>query len=174
MSDIRQEIAALLPRMMRFAYSLTGSEDEAREIVQSACERALSRMDQFIPGTHLDRWLFRITHSIWIDRMRASKYRSKIFVTDDSDAAHDARIHEEAEAKQILQRVHAEILRLPEPQRTALVLVTIDGRSYQEAAEMLQVPIGTIMSRLARARRALVENIELHAQTHIDKTESLA
>lgn len=156
--DVRNEMVELLPRMRRFACTLTGSREEADDVVQTACERALSRMHQFTPGTRLDNWMFQIVRTVWIDRVR---YRSRRQTVNDMDLAEsvgfDARVHEQAAARMDLAVVRKEIAKLPEDQRIVLGLVTVDGMTYQEAADMLDVPIGTVMSRLARARRKLVD-----------------
>lgn len=165
--DVRQEIVALLPRLRRFACALTGSLDEADDIVQAACEKALLRLDQFTPGTRCDQWMFQIIRTVWIDKLRHTKRRQGINVADDVEqVAFDARIHEQAEARMDLAIIRREIARLPEEQRVILVLVTVDGRSYQETATMIGVPIGTVMSRLSRARRRLAEALdgELHPE----------
>jgi RNA polymerase sigma-70 factor, ECF subfamily len=166
-SEIRQEMVDLLPRLRRFAYALTGSLDEADDVVQSACERALSRLDQFRPGTRLDSWMFRIVQTVSIDRIRKQKTHG---VVDNPEIVeqveHDARIHEGTEARLNLAIVRKEIARLPQEQRSVLALVTVDGMSYQEAANTLNVPIGTIMSRLARARKKLAAALETGSGSH--------
>jgi RNA polymerase sigma-70 factor (ECF subfamily) len=159
--DVRQQMIELLPRLRRFAYSLTGSMVDADDVVQSACERALGRLDQFTPGTRLDSWMFRIVQTTWIDRRRQSVRRSHDSDTEAMEAVgFDARIHEQTEARMALEVVRREIERLPEEQRLVLSLVTIEGLSYQEAADVLGVPTGTVMSRLARARKKLAQAIE--------------
>lgn len=159
--DVRQELVALLPRLRRFAYSLTGSMDDANDLVQAACERALTRLDQFQPGTRLDSWMFRIVQTVWIDMTRYAGRRRKV---NDEEALervpHDARIHESVEARADLAIVRRTVADMPEDQRAVLALVVMDGMSYQEAATTLQVPIGTIMSRLSRARRKLAEAVD--------------
>ncbi len=160
--DVRRELVALLPRMRRFAYSLTGSMEEAEEVLQSACEKALSRLEQFEPGTRLDSWMFQIIRSVRIDRIRYSNRRPASNDPDIAETARfDARTHEQLEARMDLDIIREEIANLPEEQRAVLALVTIDGMSYQEAADTLEVPIGTVMSRLARARRKLAEAIDM-------------
>jgi RNA polymerase sigma-70 factor (ECF subfamily) len=151
----------LLPRLRRFAYAQTGSREAADELVQAACERALDRLDQFTPGTRLDSWMFRIMQTIWLDRMRYAGRRPQVSAEVMDALPFDARIHEQAVARADLAIVRAEVAKLPEDQRVVLALVAIDGQSYQEAAETLGVPIGTIMSRLSRARRKLVEALEV-------------
>lgn len=163
--DVRTELVALLPRMRRFAYSLSGSLDEAEDVLQSACEKALGSLDQFKPGTRLDSWMFQIVRNVWIDRLR---YRGRRPTAGGPELAeeigYDARVHEQLEARMDLAIVREQIAMLPEDQRSVLALVTIDGMSYKDAADTLQVPIGTIMSRLARARRKLAEAIDAPAR----------
>jgi RNA polymerase sigma-70 factor (ECF subfamily) len=159
-SNVRQEMVALLPRLRRFAFARTGSREAADELVQAACERALSRLDQFTPGTRLDSWMFRIIETMWIDRKRYAGRRPEAGDKVIELMPFDARVHEQVEAKVDLAIVRAEVERLPEEQRAVLALVAIDGQSYQQAAETLGVPIGTIMSRLSRARRRLVDALE--------------
>jgi RNA polymerase sigma-70 factor (ECF subfamily) len=163
-SDVRQEMVALLPRLRRFALVRTGSREAADELVQTACERALARLDQFTPGTRLDSWMFRIIETLWIDTKRYAARRPEAGAKVIELMPFDARIHEQAEARADLAIVRAEVARLPEEQRSVLALVAIDGQTYQQAAETLGVPIGTIMSRLSRARRRLVDALEAPAR----------
>jgi RNA polymerase sigma-70 factor (ECF subfamily) len=159
--DVRREMVALLPRLRRFAYSLSGSMECADDLVQAACERALSRLDQYETGTRLDSWMFRLVQTIWIDRKRYEARRQN--VGDEmvmAAFAFDARIHEQTEARFSLEIVRREIAKLSEDQRAVLALVAIDGMSYQEAADTLGVKIGTVMSRLSRARLRLAAAID--------------
>lgn len=159
--DVRDEIIELLPRLRRFACALTGSLDEADDIVQAACEKALTRLHQYTPGTRCDQWMFQIVRTVWIDKLRYSRRRDGINRKEETESiGFDARIHQQTEARMELAIVRRELARLPEEQRVVVVLVTVDGRSYQEAAEMLDIPIGTVMSRLSRARRRLAEALE--------------
>jgi RNA polymerase sigma-70 factor (ECF subfamily) len=139
--------------------------EEADDILQSACEKALGRLDQYQPGTRLDSWMFQIVRTTWIDRLRYNRRRPVEPEPVDAEAVgYDARTHEQLEARMDLALIRDEIARLPAEQREVLALVTIEGLSYQDAADTLQVPIGTIMSRLARARRKLAEAIEAPAR----------
>ena len=148
------QLIAVLPRLRRFARGLTGSAVEADDLVQAACERALSRAHQFQEGTRFDSWMFRIVQTIWIDQIRSREVRK-----EQSDLGEDRLGSDEpvrrVEARLALSEVRQAVDQLPPDQRTALMLVTVDGLSYKEAAEIVQVPVGTIMSRLARARVAL-------------------
>ena len=157
---VKADLVALIPRLRRFGYALTGSQDDGDDIAQIALERALSKLDQWRPGTRLDSWLFRIAHNAWIDEVRARKRRG--VAVDLEDAPHlegeDGRVF--TAARLDLAQVRAVIATLPEEQRAVLALVAIEGLSYQEAADSLDVPIGTVMSRLARARMALAKRME--------------
>lgn len=159
--DLRRQIVVLLPRLRGFAFSLAGNMDDADDIVQAACERALARLDQFQPGTRLDHWMFRIVKTVTIDRARRRKIRSTVAMDEGGEeVGFDARVHEQAEARIALASVQREIGRLPDEQRELLFLVAIEGMSYQEAASTLGIPIGTVMSRLSRARQRLAAAIE--------------
>jgi RNA polymerase sigma-70 factor, ECF subfamily len=153
------QLIAVLPRLRRFARGLSGSVADADDLVQAACERALARQHQFQEGTRFDSWMFRIVQTIWIDQVRSRDVRK-----EDGDVAEDRLGSDEpvrrVEARLALAEVRRALDRLPPDQRTALLLVTVEGLSYKEAAEVVQVPIGTIMSRLARARIALQLQLE--------------
>jgi RNA polymerase sigma-70 factor (ECF subfamily) len=152
-------MVALLPRLRRFAYALTKSVDEGDDVVQAACERALRSLDQFQEGTRLDSWMFRIVQNIWIDRMRAQQLRGTVAEPEALDhTAGDDGVRT-TEAILTLQEVRRIVAELPEDQQAVLALISIDGMSYKQAAETLQLPIGTVTSRLARARRGIVERL---------------
>ncbi|WP_202605095.1 sigma-70 family RNA polymerase sigma factor [Pantoea sp. B550] len=143
-----------MTRLWRYGYVLSHNRDMAEELVQSTCVRALERSAQFTPGTRIDRWLFSILHSIWISDLRARKVRQgQGFVDPDALLAVDN--HAFSDDNRHYQRIMQQVNALPEAQRNALFLVYVEGLTYQEAAETLAVPIGTIMSRLAAARATL-------------------
>jgi RNA polymerase sigma-70 factor (ECF subfamily) len=148
------QLIAVLPRLRRFARGLTGSAAEADDLVQAACERALSRQHQFQEGTRFDSWMFRIVQTIWIDQLRARSVRAEDPELEGDRFGSDEPVRR-AEARLALEEVRRAVARLPADQRNALLLVTVEGLSYKEAAEVAGVPVGTIMSRLARARVAL-------------------
>ncbi len=154
-NDPRVLIVELLPRLRRFSYALTGDTDKGDDLVQETCARALSRLDQWEPGTRLDSWMFRIAQNIWFDQRRSHKVRGE---TADIDQAYDIQGddgRDVVESRLTLKRVSQGIAQLPPDQQVLIALVCVDGLSYKEAAGILDVPIGTVMSRLARARRAL-------------------
>ena len=155
---LKQDLIALIPRLRRFARALTGGRDEADDLAQAALERALNHLDQWQHGTRLDSWMFRITQNLWFDWLRGHEGRHQRFV--DLDEAADipgADGRRDGEARVELQRVLDAIARLPPEQRAVMALVCVESCSYKEAAEALQIPVGTVMSRLARARLRLHE-----------------
>jgi len=167
------QLIAVLPRLRRFARGLAGSAAEADDLVQAACERALARAHQFQEGTRFDSWMFRIVQTIWIDQIRARDVRREGAQDEGGEVGTDESVRR-AEARIALQEVRAVLRQLPADQRTALLLVTVDGLSYKEAAEVVDVPVGTIMSRLARARVALAEKLEAGGalQRSVDDAEA--
>ncbi len=157
---MERELIAMLPRLRRMARALCRDPEDADELVQDVCERALRGRAGFTPGTRFDSWLYRIMQNQWIDRHRR---RHKEAGTVDLDRAMelpgtDGR--RQTEDHLTLAAVRRAIHDLPEDQRLALVLVTIEGLSYREAAERMAVPLGTLMSRLGRARRKLLDLLE--------------
>ena len=153
------QLIAVLPRLRRFARGLTGSATEADDLVQAACERALAREHQFQEGTRFDSWMFRIVQTVWIDQLRAREVRKEDAEVAEERLGSDAPVRA-VEARLALAEVRRAVQLLPPDQRTTLMLVTVEGLSYKEAAEVVGVPVGTIMSRLARARIALQQHLE--------------
>lgn len=156
MSTFQADLVALLPRLRRFARSLAGDTDRADDLVQEACERALRSQDGFTPGTRFDSWMFRILRNLWLDGHRRRAARGGIHETlDDAESIPGA--DGTGLAMNLLELRDAEraLLRLPQEQREALVLTCIEDLSYAEAAAVLGVPPGTVMSRAARGRIAL-------------------
>jgi RNA polymerase sigma-70 factor (ECF subfamily) len=160
-----RELVAALPRLRRFAFGLAGSLDEADDLVQAACERALARREQYEPGTRLVSWMYRIVQTIWIDRARRHRPISVDPATLAEYPGGDAI--GEAESRLALAEVRRAIAVLSPEQRTVLLLVSVEGLAYREAAEILGLPMGTIMSRLARARLALAKALQ-EPETHRD------
>ncbi len=167
-SRFSDQLIAALPRLRRFARGLTGSTVEADDLVQAACERALARRHQFEEGTRFDSWMFRIVQTIWIDQIRARTVRKEESETGEARLGSDEAVRR-VEARLALGEVRRAVDRLPPDQRAALLLVTVEGLSYREAAEVAQVPVGTIMSRLARARLAL--QAQLDAGAGVDRSK---
>ena len=158
-NDIRHRMVELLPRLRRFAYALTGNLDKADDLVQDTCARALANADQWQPGTRLDSWMYRIAQNLWFDRMRSQKVRGEVVDVDTALDLAGSDGRDVTENRLTLQVVAKSISKLPPDQQLVIAHVCIDGLSYKDAADALGIPIGTVMSRLARARKALHEAI---------------
>lgn len=152
---MQQELKDLLPALRRYAYSLTGSMADADDLLQNTVERILTR--DMPSDVDLTKWAFRICRNVWIDECRARKVRRD--ATENPELS-DGQVTdgEHQTTKEIeWSRVDAAMSRLPEDQRQIISLVAIQGMPYKMVAEILEVPKGTVMSRLARARAALSE-----------------
>lgn len=153
MPQFRKDLIELLPRMRRFALALSSSAQDADDLVQSAVERALRHQRSWREGTRLDSWMYKIIQNLWVDEVRSRRRRIDPIDTMDDIPGDDGR---SVTATRIdLATVRTVMASLPEEQRSVLTLVVLDGMKYQDAADVLGVPIGTIMSRLARARAAI-------------------
>lgn len=156
-ADIPALLPSMLPRLWAFALRISGDQHDAEDLVQLACVRALERVHQFQPDTSPLSWMFSIVHTTWINEVRSRNVRGRsrqewndsvietitdpAALTPESDLMH--------------QQVLAAVNNLPEGQREVMLLVAVERFSYKEAAEILEVPIGTVMSRLSRARQAI-------------------
>ncbi len=151
----RDHIVALLPRLRRYCFSLTGSAPDADDLLQNTIEKALSKYDQFEQGTDLDRWMFRMCKNLWIDEWRSRRVRGDS--VDPMDYKNEPWIDGEdiLVNKLKMSEVRSAMNKLQDEQRVIIFLVAIEGYSYKEASIFLDIPLGTVMSRLARARKAL-------------------
>ena len=154
--EVREGLQGCLPRLWRYALLLSGARDVADDLVQATCLRAIERADQFTEGTKLDRWLFAILRSIWLNEIRARRIREGGGFVDAAEALtiDGAR---QAETNILAAEVLKALGGLPEAQRETVLLVYGEGYTYAEAAATIGVPVGTIMSRLATARSALAK-----------------
>jgi RNA polymerase sigma-70 factor (ECF subfamily) len=148
----RAELAALLPRLRRFGRVITRNVADADDLVQVALEKALTHAGQWRPGSRMDSWMFGIMKNAWIDEVRARRRRERVHAPEEAGATvGDAS----AAARDIVLSVEAAMEQLPEEQRMAIALVLVEGLSYKDAAAALEIPIGTLTSRLARGRETL-------------------
>ena len=155
--EFEAELLGMLGSLYRYAYSLARSREAAEDLVQTTCEKALAAQSTFDPSTRLQPWLFRILRNAWLDQVRRRQTsgpqvdvadHAEILATDGAAAA---------ESVLMLKSVLSAIDRLPQEQREVLLLVCVEDCSYREAANILDIPIGTVMSRLARARAAIAQ-----------------
>ena len=158
--EFRTRMVEFLPRLRRFAIALTGDLDQGDDLVQETCLRALSRVEQWQPGSRLDSWMYRIAQNLWLDRTRARRYRPELSDPDIVEALPGQDGRNVVEGRLTLEAVLEAMNDLTPEQQVLVALVCIDGASYKEAAEITGTPIGTVMSRLARARRELHERLE--------------
>jgi len=153
-TELKNALVQILPKLRRYCYALTGSKSDADDILQLTVEKILKNgLKDDIP---LDRWAFRVCKNAWLDEIRYRNVRainvetnpeSEPFSDGERDMINEIETH----------RVHKAMAKLPQDQRAALALVAVEGYSYAEAASILEVPIGTIMSRISRARKTLCD-----------------
>ncbi|WGI23145.1 RNA polymerase sigma factor [Amylibacter sp. IMCC11727] len=151
---VRDGLPAIYPRLWRYCVSLAGNRDTGGDLAQAAMVKAIEKADQFQAGTHLDRWVFRIAQRTWLNDLRANAVRrgGGLVPVEDFDLIDEKP---STETNILAAEVLRFVMALPEAQRVTVVLVYVEGYSYKEAAEMLEIPIGTIMSRLAAARKTI-------------------
>jgi RNA polymerase sigma-70 factor (ECF subfamily) len=151
------KLAALLPRLRRFAHGLSRNPTDADDLTQLTVERALRSQDQWQAGTRLDSWSYRIMRNLWIDTVRARSRRERFEAPPEEAASIGDDPREKVDASIELKRAMAAMARLPDEQREVVTLILVEGFGYREVAEMLDLPIGTVSSRLVRGRNALLE-----------------
>lgn len=152
--EIQRQLPELLPRLWRFALRLTRDQSDAEDLLQRCCLRALERRWQWRPDSSMLSWLFAIMHSIWLNEVRARQRRRESHLDwDDEQVEMMLPSHIDDPSRTLLLRqILCAVEALPEAQRLVMLLVAVEGLSYREAATVLDVPIGTVMSRLSRAR----------------------
>jgi len=160
LDTLQREIIALLPRLRRLARVLSRHPADADDLVQQTVERALLHGRQWRPGTRLDSWMFRIMKNAWIDESRARGRRDKVFTEEDAGAKVGFDGGSAMQARLEAAEVERAMARLPQEQRLAVALVLVEGMSYKEAAAVLEIPVGTLTSRLARGRTALAAALQ--------------
>lgn len=154
LAEIEAGIGPVYPRLWRFCLMQTGRRDRADDLAQATCLRALEKHAGYQPGTHLDRWLFTMAHRLWLNELRSQAVRqgSGLVALEDTEIP-DPKANTETNI--FHREVFAKIGALPEGQRVVVLLVYVEGLTYREAADTLSIPIGTVMSRLAAARKRI-------------------
>jgi RNA polymerase sigma-70 factor, ECF subfamily len=148
---VREGLIPLLPRLRRLARALAGQADDADDLVQIVLERAMTRASQWRPDAALDKWVFAIARNAWRDELRARGRSQRLFAAEEAGVM---AVDGNSGPAQKLELAVA-LASLPPDHREVVALVLVEGLSYNEAAELLQVPVGTVTSRLARARATL-------------------
>jgi RNA polymerase sigma factor (sigma-70 family) len=145
-----QRLVELIPRLRRYARALVGDRATADDLVQDTLERAWAKLHLYRRGTDLRAWLFTVMHNVHVNRVRAAR------LTDTLDDEMPELAQRPAQGDALLVRdLDRAITRLPDEQRAVLLLVTLEEMSYEQVARTLGIPIGTVMSRLSRAREKL-------------------
>ena len=141
-----------IPRLRRYAHALTGERTRADDLVQDTLERALIKLHLWQPGSDLRAWLFTLMHNVFINQLRAQSARPTVGLDDE---ASQVAVRPTQTDWLEVRDLQAALLRLPEEQRAVLLLVGLEQMTYEETAGVLGIPVGTVMSRLSRARERL-------------------
>ena len=155
----KQAVVEALPHLMRYARALTRNATAADDLVQDCVHRALSRLHLFAEGTNMRAWLFTILHNIHRQGLRANARRTDTAVLDDSVTSTHG-IEASQPMALAIGDLHEALGRLPEDQRQVVLLVGLEDLSYKEVSEILDIPMGTVMSRLSRGREKLKSLME--------------
>jgi RNA polymerase sigma-70 factor (ECF subfamily) len=163
---IKRDLGQFLPRLRRFCLALTAAPADADDLCQSTLERAISRLDLWTPGTRLDSWLYRMAQNLHKNALRDNANRLRLLETA-CEASHDRR---EAPGHEEASELRRHVLALPEDQRKVLILISVEGYSYKECAELLDLPQTTVTNRLFQARMRLRQVMEADADYEDDTT----
>jgi len=159
MSDMLHQIEPVIPALRRYARSLVRNRATADDLVQDCLERAVTHWHQRRDTGSAKSWLFAILHNLAVNQFRSAAARVQ-HVTIDEAGEHEIGQGAEQEQKLMYQDVLGKLARLPDEQRSVLLLIAVEDLSYAEAAKVLGIPIGTVMSRLSRARERLQQELE--------------
>src|ERR671913_583972 len=161
---LRDQMLVAVPSLRAFAISLTGNLDRANDLVQETILRAWANLDRFERGTNLEAWLFTILRNLF-----HSEYRKRRREVEDANGAFAAKLRTQPDQQTHLdyEDLLTALAKLPPDQREALLLVGAQGMSYEEAAEVCNVPVGTIKSRVNRARNRLAELLDINSEAEI-------
>lgn len=179
--DFNEELQCELPALWRFALKLTFSQDDAADLVQRTCVKALEQSTNYTFEGKLRSWLFRIQHRIWLNELRHRKVRqhqsfsymeeSHVESLEGAALPVEGIRFDHPEGNVLAHQIIEAVNMLPENQRTVMLLVNVEGFTYAESASILEVPIGTVMSRLSRARMTIGENL-LDKKTNLTPTQA--
>ena len=158
MAQFKSDLVQILPRLRRFALTLTRNRDDSDDLVQTAVERAILRAAQWQQGTRLDSWLYTMMRNLWVSEQRSRRVRlggGHVDASETDELTTPIAGHDHLYGNQML----AMVMSLSDGLNAILLLVAVEGHSYQEAAEILDIPIGTVMSRMSRARQMMKEKL---------------
>lgn len=145
-----EQIVALIPRLRRYARALLGDRAAADDLVQDTLERAWLKLHLYQSGTNLRAWLFTVMHNVHVNRLRSRRDEESL-----DESLHELVAAQPATDSLLIRDLDRAVLALPDEQREVLLLVVLEDMSYEQTAQTLGIPIGTVMSRLSRAREKL-------------------
>ena len=145
------ELEQCIPALRRYAFTLFHKQDEADDLVQDCLERALKKQHLWKKDSSLRAWLFTMQHNLFINKLKSISRKPEL-VSDIDDLSHKMEPHQ---TEVLMRDIHYCIQQLAEDQREVLLLVTVEGFSYKEVGKIMDIPLGTVMSRLSRARHTL-------------------
>lgn len=160
LDQFEHELVALIPRLRRFARALVRDESAADDLCQAAIEKALKSRESKRAEGRMDGWLFMILRNQWLDEVRRMRRQDDNVIALDASGIAEGAVGADSQDPIGSISVHRAIASLPSEQREAAALVWVEGYSYKEAAEMLAIPIGTLTSRLSRARTRVLSELE--------------
>jgi RNA polymerase sigma-70 factor, ECF subfamily len=164
MSDLSRRVEQEVPRLRRYARALTHATDRADDLVQDTLVRALSKLHMWQPGTNLRAWLFTIMHHQYVNTVRReARERGNV---DIEHASSTLTATTDPTARRQLMELDRALARLPNEQREIVLLVGLEGMTYEDVAQILGVPIGTVRSRLSRGRERLRELMQREQDPH--------
>ena len=158
LAQFKKDLVQMLPRLRRFALTLTRNKDDGDDLVQTACARAISHHAQWQQGTRLDSWIYTMMRNLWVSELRSRRVRvgaGQVDAADTDELATGIAAPDHLYGNQMV----AMVMSLSDGLSSTLLLVAVEGHSYQEAAEILDIPIGTVMSRMSRARQMMKEKL---------------
>ncbi|WP_332774902.1 RNA polymerase sigma factor [Polaromonas sp.] len=159
----RSELIAQIPGLRRYARALTGDAWTADDLVQDTLERACKKWRFWVAGSDLRAWLFTLMHNLFVNQLRRSSRQAGMVALDIDDLSNELAAPDAGQEQAMdLQRC---LMRLPQDQRAVLLLVSLEDMSYEETARIVGAPVGTVMSRLSRARTRLRELMDSPAKT---------
>lgn len=156
-NELKSILVSELPRIRRFAYSLTGNKADAEDLVQNLVVKMLQK--GLAKDVSVLPWLLRVCKNMWLDEIRARDVRQKAVQEKKIPETEQVTLENDQETSYSLERILQVLDQMGEEQRMIISLVIIEGFSYAEAAEVLDIPQGTVMSRLSRARKKMLELI---------------
>ncbi|MCR9078831.1 MAG: RNA polymerase sigma factor [Hyphomonadaceae bacterium] len=157
---VREGLVQHLPKFRRFALSLARNQADADDLVQAGFERALAKARSYNPAYKIETWVFKIIQNYWTDQMRKQARRGTNVDIDEAYSLMGEDGRQSVETRDLSFKARLAIEQLPEDHRSVVALVLVNGESYKDAAEILGVPVGTVMSRLYRARQTLMQQLD--------------